>query len=64
MLMSWLDGQLQKINALEQELSRVKVELSRKPNDEVLLRKWQRLEEQIRYERYNYESKNRNRKNY
>lgn len=62
--MSWLDGQLQKINALEQELSRVKVELSRKPNDEVLLRKWQRLEEQIRYERYNYESKNRNRKNY
>ena len=62
--MNWSNGQLQKINALEQELSRVKVELSRKPNDEVLLRKWQRLEEQIRYERYNYESKNRNRKNY
>ena len=60
--MSWLDGQCAKINALEQELSRVKVELSRKPNDEMLLRKWQRLEEQIRYERYNYESKNRNRK--
>jgi hypothetical protein len=62
--MSWLDGQLRKISSLEQELSRVKVELSRKPNDEMLLRKWQRLEEQIRYERYNYESKNRDRKNY
>ena len=62
--MSWLDGQLQKINTLEQELSRVKVELLRRPNDEVVLRKWQRLEEQIRYERYDYESKNRNRKNY
>lgn len=61
--MSWLDGQYAKINTLEQELSRVKVELSRRPNDEMLLRKWQRLEEQIRYERYNYESKNRNRKN-
>lgn len=61
--MSWSNGQYAKINALEQELSRVKVELSRKPNDEMLLRKWQRLEEQIRYERYNYESKNRNREN-
>ena len=37
--MNWLDGQLQKINALEQKLSRVKIELSKKPNDEVLLRK-------------------------
>lgn len=48
--MNLLSGRLEKIRRLKEELSRTKIDLLKRRNNESLLRKLERIENQIRME--------------